>query len=86
MRDSQRLDWLNRTRCQVDRCSLISCPIGEIQELPDYYFQQSALKQTKKVISRLQRNRKQTAISSQFFLRNAEQTAKKGDFNENRLF
>ncbi|NES73765.1 MAG: helix-turn-helix domain-containing protein, partial [Okeania sp. SIO2D1] len=20
----QRLDWLNRTRCQVDRCSLIS--------------------------------------------------------------
>ncbi len=43
----QRLDWLNRTRCQVDRCSLISCPIGEIQELPDYYFQQSALKQTK---------------------------------------
>ncbi|NEO52951.1 MAG: hypothetical protein F6K54_07590 [Okeania sp. SIO3B5] len=31
------------------RCSLILCPIGEIQELPDYYFQQSALQQTKKL-------------------------------------
>ncbi|NEP85403.1 MAG: IS200/IS605 family element transposase accessory protein TnpB [Okeania sp. SIO2C2] len=45
----QRLDWLNRTRCQIDRCSLISCPIGEISSRPDYYFQQSALKQTKKL-------------------------------------
>ena len=40
---------MNRTRCQVDRCSLISCPIGEISSRPDYYFQQSALKQTKKL-------------------------------------
>ncbi|MGK7922643.1 MAG: RNA-guided endonuclease InsQ/TnpB family protein [Trichodesmium sp.] len=47
MRDSQRLDWLNRTRCQIDRCSIISCPIGEIPSRPDYYFQQSALKETK---------------------------------------
>ncbi|NES64651.1 MAG: IS200/IS605 family element transposase accessory protein TnpB [Okeania sp. SIO2D1] len=46
---AQRLDWLNRTRCQIDRCSVVSCFIGEIQELPDYYFQQSALKQTKKL-------------------------------------
>ncbi|WP_293153441.1 hypothetical protein [Okeania sp. SIO2C9] len=51
MRDTQRLDWLNRTRCQVDRCSLISCPIGEISRLPDYYFQQSALLQTKQLFS-----------------------------------
>ena len=43
----QRLDWLNRTRCQIDRCSIISCPIGEIPSRPDYYFQQSALKETK---------------------------------------
>nr|WP_293094222.1 helix-turn-helix domain-containing protein [Okeania sp. SIO2F4] len=43
----QRLDWLNRTRCQLDRCSIVSCPIGEIPGKPDYYFQQSALKQTK---------------------------------------
>ncbi|NER01203.1 MAG: transposase [Okeania sp. SIO3C4] len=49
MHACQRLDWLNRTRCQVDRCSLISCPIGEISSRPDYYFQQSALKQTKKL-------------------------------------
>ncbi|NEP82722.1 MAG: IS200/IS605 family element transposase accessory protein TnpB [Okeania sp. SIO3B3] len=45
----QRLDWLSRTRCQIDRCSLVSCPIGEITCRPDYYFQQSALKQTKQL-------------------------------------
>ncbi|MDY7007576.1 MAG: transposase [Cyanobacteriota bacterium] len=45
----QRLDWLNRTRCKIDRCSLISCPIGEIPSRVDYYFQQSALKQTKQL-------------------------------------
>lgn len=43
----QRLDWLNSTRCQIDRCSMISCPIGEIPERVDYYTQQSALKETK---------------------------------------
>ncbi|MFZ1029834.1 MAG: transposase [Limnoraphis robusta] len=46
---SQRLDWLNRTRCQVDRCSIISEPIGDISERIDYYFQQSALKEIKKL-------------------------------------
>ncbi len=30
----QRSDSLNRTRCQVDRCSLISSPIGEIPNRP----------------------------------------------------
>ena len=45
----QRLDWLNRTRCQIDRCSIVSCPIGEIPCQPDYYFQQSALKETKQL-------------------------------------
>ncbi|MFB2975661.1 helix-turn-helix domain-containing protein [Microseira sp. BLCC-F43] len=43
----QRLDWLNRTRCQLDRCSIVSCPIGEIPDRVDYYSQQSALKETK---------------------------------------
>ncbi len=43
----QRLDWLRRTRCQVDRCSIISEPIGEISSKVDYYTQQSGLKQTK---------------------------------------
>lgn len=43
----QRLDWLNRTRCQIDRCSLISESIGEIPERVDYFTQQTALKETK---------------------------------------
>ncbi len=44
----QRLDWLCRTRCLVNRCSLISEPIGEIYGLfPNYYLQAGELKQTK---------------------------------------
>ena len=43
----QRLDWLRRTRCQIDRCSIVSEPIGEIPSKVDYYTQQSDLKQTK---------------------------------------
>jgi putative transposase len=43
----QRLDWLNSTRCQIDRCSIVSCPIGESAERVDYYTQQAALKETK---------------------------------------
>src|SRR5919202_165669 len=46
---AQRLDWLNRTRCQIDRCSIIYEPIGEVPERVDYYSQQSALKETKKL-------------------------------------
>ncbi len=45
----QRLDWLNRTRCLIDRCSIISEPIGDVSERVDYYSQQSALKETKKL-------------------------------------
>jgi putative transposase len=48
---SQRLDWLNQTRCQIDRCSIASEAIGEIPERVDYYSQQSALKETKKLFS-----------------------------------
>jgi len=43
----ERLDWLRRTRCQIDCCSIVSEPIGEILERVDYYSQQSALEQTK---------------------------------------
>jgi len=43
----QRLDWLRRTRCQIDRCSLISEPIGEIPDKVDYYSQAADLKETK---------------------------------------
>ena len=45
----QRLDWLNRTRCQIDRCSIMDEPIGDLPERVDYYSQQSALKETKKL-------------------------------------
>jgi putative transposase len=43
----ERLDWLNRTRSLIDRCSIISEPIGEIPAQIDYYTQQAALKETK---------------------------------------
>jgi putative transposase len=45
----QRLDWLNRTRCQIDRCSLVTEAIGEIPEPVNYYTQQAALKETKRL-------------------------------------
>ncbi|MDJ0800670.1 MAG: transposase [Calothrix sp. MO_167.B12] len=45
----QRLDWLNRTRSQIDRCSLVLEPIGEIPHKVDYYTQASDLKQTKEL-------------------------------------
>lgn len=45
----QRLDWLSRTRCQIDRCSLRSEPIGEIPEKVDYYSQAADLKETKRL-------------------------------------
>jgi putative transposase len=43
----QRFDYLRRTRSQIDRCSLVSEPIGDIPERVSYYTQQSDLKQTK---------------------------------------
>jgi putative transposase len=46
----QRLDWLRRTRCQIDRCSLISEAIGEIpSNFPNYNFQAGELKKTKEL-------------------------------------
>lgn len=45
----QRLDWLNRTRSSIARCSLISEPMGGIPEKIDYYTQASELKQTKEL-------------------------------------
>ncbi len=44
----QRLDWLRRTRCLIDKCSLVSEPIGEVPgAFPSYNFQAGELKQTK---------------------------------------
>jgi putative transposase len=46
----QRFDWLRKTRCQIDRCSLISEPIGGIPDkFPGYNFQAGELKQTKQL-------------------------------------
>jgi putative transposase len=45
----QRLDWLRRTRCQIDRCSIVCEPIGDIPEKVDYYTQASQLRQTKEL-------------------------------------
>jgi putative transposase len=43
----QRLDYLHCTRCSIDRCSLISEPIGDIPSQVDYYSQAAELKETK---------------------------------------
>ncbi|MEL7224987.1 MAG: transposase [Cyanobacteria bacterium J06576_12] len=45
----QRLDNLRRNRCQIDRCSLVSEPIGEVEGWVDYYKQASELKETKRL-------------------------------------
>jgi putative transposase len=46
----QRFDWLRRTRCQIDRCSVVSESIGDIPgAFPNYNFQAGELKQTKKL-------------------------------------
>ena len=48
----QRFDWLCRTRCQIDRCSLLSEPIGEIPDkFPGYNFQSGELKATKELFT-----------------------------------
>jgi putative transposase len=43
----ERIDYLRRTRSSLDRCSLISEPIGEIPSKVDYYSQSANLKETK---------------------------------------
>ncbi len=46
----QRFDGLRRTRCQIDRCSLVSEPIGDIPDkFPGYNFQAGELKTTKEL-------------------------------------
>ncbi len=47
----QRKEWLRRTRQSIDRCSIMSEPIGEIPEKVDYYTQASGLRQTKELFS-----------------------------------
>ncbi len=46
----RRLDWLRRTRCQIDRCSLVLEPIGDIPaKFPGYNLQAGELKTTKEL-------------------------------------
>jgi putative transposase len=46
----QRFDWLRRTRQQIDRCSLVSEPIGDIPErFPSYNIQAGELKLSKEL-------------------------------------
>ena len=47
----QRLDWLNATRCPIDRCSLVSCPLPlpEVPLEPNYYRQAASLKPIKQL-------------------------------------
>ncbi|GET44354.1 transposase [Microseira wollei NIES-4236] len=45
----QRLDWLYRTGSPIDRCSIVSEPIGDIPNRVDYYTQASELRQTKEL-------------------------------------
>ncbi len=45
----ERLDWLWRTRSPIDRCSIAREAIGDIPEPVNYYTQQAALKETKKL-------------------------------------
>lgn len=46
----QRFDWLRRTRCQIDRCSVICEPIGDIPDkFPGYIFQAGEIKTTKEL-------------------------------------
>ncbi|MGK7915372.1 MAG: RNA-guided endonuclease InsQ/TnpB family protein, partial [Prochloraceae cyanobacterium] len=47
--NGQGLDWLRRTRYQIDRCSILSEPLGEIPEKVNSYSQQAELKETKKL-------------------------------------
>lgn len=48
----QRLDWLNRTGCSIDRCSIISEAIGEMPQTVNYYTQQSAIQETKRLFAK----------------------------------
>ncbi|WP_017324009.1 RNA-guided endonuclease TnpB family protein [Synechococcus sp. PCC 7336] len=45
----ERLDAFYRSRCQIDRCSIVAEPIGDIPKEVNYYTQASALKETKRL-------------------------------------
>ena len=49
----QRLDWLRRTRCQIDRCSIDCEPLGEIPKKSKLLYSASSIKRNKKTFPRI---------------------------------
>ncbi|NEO70200.1 transposase [Moorena sp. SIO3H5] len=80
----QRLDWLNRTRSPIDRCSLISEPIGEIPKPVNYYTQQAALKETKRLFPEYKQIYAETQQVNLQRLNKAWDRWRKPDANGNR--
>lgn len=44
---AERFNWYEQNRCDVDRCSIISCSIAPLKDRPDYYSQKRDLTNTK---------------------------------------
>lgn len=44
---AERFNWWEQNRCDVDRCSIISCGIAPLIDLPDYYSQKRDLTNSK---------------------------------------
>jgi putative transposase len=44
---AERFNWWEQNRCDVDRCSIISCGIAPLKDKPDYYSQKRDLANSK---------------------------------------
>ncbi|MFN6570622.1 RNA-guided endonuclease InsQ/TnpB family protein [Dendronalium sp. ChiSLP03b] len=44
---AERFNWYEQNRCDVDRCSIISCSIAPLKDRPDYFSQKRDLTNTK---------------------------------------
>lgn len=44
---AERFNWWEQNRCDIDRCSIISCGIAPLKDKPDYYGQKRDLANTK---------------------------------------
>lgn len=47
----ERFNWWEQNRCDVDRCSIISCGIAPLKDKPDYYSQKRDLTNSKALFS-----------------------------------
>lgn len=48
---AERFNWWEQNRCNVDRCSIISCGIAPLKDKPSYYSQKRDLTNTKALFS-----------------------------------